>query len=191
MPSSAVKQPVVQIPVQTRGKIAPEVQHVLEAFASHINTIYGKLEGTKQEFLTKEDAERRYSPEVMSKELQAGGRAPLNLSQLIGSAAQLQPAGANMVSKFASLPPANTQQTQNGQVHVETTTYTPFVFDATTSPGSYKSLKIGVTGIGAGANANLQAPAKGGGDGPATLTVVAWEKCLDSSGVVFWKPLCQ
>lgn len=93
-------------------------------------------------FLTKTEADRKYSPAVLQQMFQSGGAFYLNVTNLPGILAQPQNA---KVSTGTSTPNLLSPLSQNGTLFVVTPSKALYFFDGSTAPGTWKS--IAATGI--------------------------------------------
>ncbi len=132
--------PVFFPPVE--GKADPAITTALHYLTSLSHQLQVQPSSSRQ-FLTRAEAEQKYSPAVLRKLLQTGGAFFLNVHDLPGVLAQPQNAGA---PTGAATPSLQSPLSQNGALFLVTPGVTLFFFDGSSAPGTWKAVTTTAVG---------------------------------------------
>ncbi len=128
-------------PQLERPGIDPEVANAIRILFDNLYTIRGRADGVEDRDLPelRREAQRR-TPVAIREDLQLGGRAPINVNDLLGVLAQPQIGGAPSVSV---LPALQDPASQDGALLALVPTNIIHRFDGSSEPGSWVPLSAG------------------------------------------------
>lgn len=74
------------------GQVPPDVAEAIRTLQAQVAALVSHAKQVREaRYLTRQEADQLYGPKTMQKELSANGSAPLNVSNLLGRLAEVQP----------------------------------------------------------------------------------------------------